>query len=211
MVITVFGATGGTGRHLVDQALAAGHDVRAVVRDPTRLPSTPGRLFKVIADVFDPVAIEPAVEGSDAVISALDPRKGSPELICSTAVDSITTAMRATGVKRLIAISASPVAPVGKLDDPVYRFLLRPAARAMFRKTYADLTIMELNLAATNLAWTVVQPPRLTDKPATGRYRTAIGRTVSHGRPISRADLATAMLRAIDDVGTVGATVGVAY
>jgi putative NADH-flavin reductase len=71
MRLTVFGASGQTGRHLIQQALDAGHTVTAVVRDPTRLPIRHQRLQVVTADVLDPAAIQPAVAGADAVISAL--------------------------------------------------------------------------------------------------------------------------------------------
>ena len=75
MKLTVFGATGGTGLQVIEQGLAAGHEIRAVVRDATRLPDRPG-LEVVVADVMDPAAIEEAVTGRDAIISAIGSRAG---------------------------------------------------------------------------------------------------------------------------------------
>jgi len=82
MRLTVFGATGRIGSEVVRQALAAGHEVAAVVRDPARLavPAGPG-LGVVTADVMDPAQIGPAIKGSDAVVSALGPRKGGPPAV----------------------------------------------------------------------------------------------------------------------------------
>jgi putative NADH-flavin reductase len=74
MRLTIFRASGQTGRHLLTQALATGHTVTAVVRNPTRLPIRHQRLKLVVADVLDPAAIQPAVAGADAVISALGPQ-----------------------------------------------------------------------------------------------------------------------------------------
>src|SRR5260221_12513633 len=74
--MTVFGASGRVGKHLVEQALAAGQDVEAVVRDAGRLPLRHPRLTVTVADVLDPRAIEPAVADAHAVASPLGPRKG---------------------------------------------------------------------------------------------------------------------------------------
>jgi NAD(P)-dependent dehydrogenase (short-subunit alcohol dehydrogenase family) len=76
--LTIFGASGQTGRRPVEQALDAGHTVTAVVRDPTRLPIHHQRLQVVVADVLDPAAIQPAVAGADAVLSPWGPPPTQP-------------------------------------------------------------------------------------------------------------------------------------
>src|ERR1700720_3068189 len=82
MKLTIFGATGATGTCLTRQALAAGHEVTAVVRDPSRLPvPAQPRLRTVIADVMDPASIIPAIAGADAVISAVGPRGTGPTTV----------------------------------------------------------------------------------------------------------------------------------
>jgi uncharacterized protein YbjT (DUF2867 family) len=79
MRLTVFGATGGIGTEVVRQALARSHEVIAVVRDPARLAVPPAATLTVVtADVMDPPAIKPALDGADAVASALGPRRGGP-------------------------------------------------------------------------------------------------------------------------------------
>src|SRR5687768_16523378 len=107
MRITEFGASGATGQQLVEQALAGGHHVTAVVRDPARLPAhvPSGGLDVVRADVMDPAAIAPAVAGRDAVISALGPRPKSTEPVCAPGAESIVAAMRASGARRLVVIA----------------------------------------------------------------------------------------------------------
>ena len=102
MQLTIFGASGGTGRRLVEQALAAGHTVTAVVRDPARLPVRHDRLKLVAADVLDPEAITPAVADADAVLSALGPRSSrNRSSITSAGTASILKAMRTADSSRL--------------------------------------------------------------------------------------------------------------
>lgn len=211
MRLTVFGATGGTGRQLVDQALAAGDEITAVVRDPARLPVRHDRLTTVRADILDPAAVERALAGSDAALSSLGHRRGDATQICSAAMASITKAMEAAGVRRLVAISAAPVAGRNAGDTLPYRLLLRPVLRTLLRAAYADMEVMERTIAGSGLAWTVVRPPMLTNGPLTTHYRTAVGANVRGGRSISRADLADAMLVALADDALVGKALGVAY
>ena len=211
MRLTVFGATGGTGRQVVQQALSAGHEVTAVVRDAHGLARSNERPAVVVADVVDPSAIESAIKDSDAVISALGPRRGGPSTICSAAAVSIVTAMRAVDVTRLVAISAAPVAPNDPGDQLLYRLVLRPVLRRVLAATYADLAVMERTIMDSGLDWTIVRPPRLTDRPHTGKYRVAHGHNVPGGASISRADLADALLAALADERAVRAPLGVAY
>ncbi|MER5423861.1 NAD(P)-dependent oxidoreductase [Streptosporangium roseum] len=93
MRLTVFGATGGTGRHLVRQALDAGHEVTAVVRDPARLPIDHPALDIVVADIFDAVSLKPTLDGHDAAVSVLGPRgRTDTTPVCSAAISAILAA-----------------------------------------------------------------------------------------------------------------------
>jgi len=92
----------------------------------------------------------------------------------------------------------------------VVRYLADPIVKRVLREHYADLARMEDVLRGSDLDWTAVRPPRLTDKPVTGRYRTAYGQNIRRGLFISRADVAHYMLWAIDQPGTFGQTVGIA-
>lgn len=212
MRLVVFGATGGTGRCLIEQALDSGHDVTAVVRDPEGLPLSHKRLRTVRADVFRSTEIGPQMAGADAVVSALGPRTYRAQTtVCSQATESILGAMRETGVRRLACISAAPVGAVGKEDTLPYRFVARPLLWAVFKGLYQDLTVMEGKVRRSDTDWTIFRPPRLTNGPRTGRYRLGRDRNVRGGDSISRADLAGAMLGGLEDPAAVRATFGIGY
>src|SRR5579859_3394694 len=221
MKLTIFAATGGIGRQLLDQAIAAGHDVTAVVRDPAKLPR---EVPAVRADLSapDPAALEAAIGGTGAVLSALGPRSRSDAGITASGTRAIVDAMRATGVRRILVVSAAPVGTVPSPGNPhplkhdpgdgfFMRHLPSPMIQAILREHYADLARMEDVLRDSGLDWTSVRPPRLTNGPVTGRYRVAYGRNLRRGLTISRADVAHYMLHALDDPDSVGQTVGVAY
>jgi putative NADH-flavin reductase len=207
--LTVFGATGGTGRHFVRQALDAGHEVTAVVRDPTRLPVDHPALDIVTADVFDAVSLKPTLDGRDAAVSVLGPRgRTNTTPVCSAAISAILEAMAATGVRRVVALSAQPVLRTGSGEPIWFRSTVRPLIRMIYRGVYADLDRMERTLAVNTADWTVLRPPYLTDKPATGRYRAAVEANVPGG--MSRADLARAILDVLRDPATIRHAIGVA-
>jgi putative NADH-flavin reductase len=210
MRLTVFGANGGTGRHLVDRALAAGHQVTAVVREPASLPVDHERLDVVRADVRDAAVIKAAVDQRDALLSALGPRsKGST--ICSDGAASVLDAMRDTGVRRVEVVSAAPLAGPDANDTLPYRLVMKPLVSRLFGSGYEDLARMERVIRASGVEWTIFRPPRLTNKPGTGRYRTELDHTLRRGYQISRADLADAMLHFVSAPEALRATIAVAY
>ncbi|MDX3244740.1 NAD(P)-dependent oxidoreductase [Streptomyces sp. ME18-1-4] len=210
MKFTVFGATGGIGRELVRQALDAGHEVTAVVRDPARLAVTGGRLEVVRADLTDPEALRPAVTGRDAVLSGLGARRRKDAGVAARLTRTVLSALEAEGVRRLLVVSAGPVGPEPEGDGALDR-TVRGIVSAALKDVYADLREMEAELARSATDWTVVRPPRLQDKPVTGAYRTVVGGFPRKGRFIGRADVAHAMLAMVEDAGTVKQGVGVAY
>jgi putative NADH-flavin reductase len=210
MKLTVFGATGGIGQEIVRQALDSGHQVTAVVRDPARLTVTGAGLEVLRADLTDPQVLRPAVAGRDAVLSGLGARTRKDAGIATRLTRTVLGAMEAEGVRRLLVVSAGPVGP-----DPEGAAFVDRAARGLvsliLKDVYADLAAMEGELARSATDWTVVRPPRLQNKPATGSYRTVVGGFPLKGRFIGRADVAHAMLAMINDPGTVKQGVGVAY
>ena len=108
MKLTVFGATGRTGLEMVEQGLAAGHEIRAVVRDSTRLAPDRAGLEVVVADVMDPATIVDAVAGSDAVISTIGTRNGrKPTTVGADTSRSIVEAMHKAGARRLVVVSGT--------------------------------------------------------------------------------------------------------
>ncbi len=210
MKLTIFGATGATGICLVEQAIAAGHDVTAVVRDPARL-TVPGhqRLAVVTADVMDPASISPAMAGRDAVLTALGPHGTGPTTISQDSVRSIIQAMQKSGVRRLLTVSGSVVTDAG--EGPLMRYLAKPLVRrTALRHVCADMRRAEEEVRESGLDWTIMRPPRLTGKAATGKYRTALDRNLPRGYTISRADLAGCMVTLLADAATVHKHVGIA-
>jgi putative NADH-flavin reductase len=224
MKLTIFAATGGIGRHLFEQALAAGHEVTAVVRTPANLPPHDGKAHAVAADLAAPDrdVLAAAVEGADAVLSGLGPRNPKTDQgVTSRGTRAIVEAMQATGARRLIVVSAAPIGTVPSpgrphppKHDPGDGFFMRQLgarfARTMFREHYEDLALMEDVIRDSGLDWTISRPPKLTDKPLTGTYRTAYGQNLRRGITISRADVAHHMLRMITQPETVKQVVGLA-
>ncbi|MFD4786722.1 NAD(P)-dependent oxidoreductase [Streptomyces sp. NPDC058459] len=210
MRLTVFGATGGVGGEIVRQALEAGHEVTAVVRDPARLTVTGDRLHVVRADLSDPHTLRGAVAGRDAVLSGLGARSRKDAGVTARLTRAVLAAMAAEGTWRLVIVSAAPVGPAPE-DDGLLDRALRAVVSAVLRDTYADLRETESELARSTAEWTSVRPPRLLDRPLTGRYRTVVGGSPRAGRTIGRADVAHAMLATIGDPATVRQGIGVAY
>lgn len=211
MKLTIFGATGGTGSYVVRLALDAGHDVTAIARDPARVDIRHDRLRVLRGDVLDYASVEQAVSGQDAVISCIGSTRGQKSVTTySTGTDNILRAMRAHGVRRFLCISANPLV-VGNGDLLFDRVVLKPIVRQIFKESYADLRRMEAEVNRSGLDWTIMRPPRLLDRPATGRYRVAYDRNLPGGRSIARADLAGALLHMLDDSKAIHATVTVAY
>ncbi|CAL9307624.1 hypothetical protein SUDANB91_04234 [Streptomyces sp. SudanB91_2054] len=210
MKLTVFGATGGIGQEVVRQALGAGHQVTAVVRDPARLSVTGEGLEVFRADLSEPESVRPAVTGRDAVLSGLGARTRKDAGVATRLTRTVLAAMRAEDVRRLLVVSAAPVGPAPQGDGALDR-AVRGIVSAVLKDTYADLRAMEEELARSGLDWTVVRPPRLQDKPLSGRYRTVVGGSPAKGRFVGRADVAHAMLAMTEDPATVRQGVGVAY
>jgi putative NADH-flavin reductase len=199
MRIVIFGATGGTGRELVRQSVAAGYAVAAVARHPETLAPAAG-VELIAADVTDCASVVLVVRGADVVLSALGTRRlKEATTVYSAGVTNILAAMRDSGVRRFIAISAVPVgAPHGLAEHVIFPILYR-----FFGAAYEDMKRMEAILAASDCEWTVFRPTQLVDRPATGRYRTAIDAPLPGAWRVTRADLAAAMLASINDAALV--------
>jgi putative NADH-flavin reductase len=169
----------------------------------------------------NPAALEEAAAGADAVLSALGPHSNADAGIVAPGTRSIVAAMQATGVRRIVVISAAPVGTIASPDNPnparydpgdgfFMRHLFSRVAKAMFGKVYDDLARMEDVLRDSGLDWTIVRPPQLTNKPLRGTYRTAVDQNVRGGFSVSRADVAQLMLRVLDQPETIHHVVGIA-
>jgi putative NADH-flavin reductase len=170
----------------------------------------------------DMAALASAVRAADAVLSALGPRNPRADAgITSRGTRAIVAAMQAEHVRRIIIVSAAPVGAVAAAGqakpprhDPGDGFFMRhlgsPLARALFGRHYADLAATEQILRDSGLEWTVSRPPKLTDKPLTGTYRTALNRNIRGGFSVPRADVAHHMLTMVNQPETIRQIVGIA-
>jgi putative NADH-flavin reductase len=219
--LAVLGATGGVGREILSQALAAGHLVTAVVRNPSKLPADVDVVRQDLATP-DVEVLAAALRDVDAVISAVGPHRAAQAGIVTRATAAVMRAMDGSDGQRLVVISASPVGVVPSAhrphpprhdpgDDLLMRYLLSPLVRRIFSRVYIDLAAMEDMLRNGNLDWTSIRPPLLTNGPLTSTYRTAIDRNVTHGLIISRADVAHLMLTVLQQPETVRHSVSIAY
>ena len=209
MHLVVLGATGPTGRVLTDQALAAGHRVTAVARRADTLPARPG-LTTLAADATRPGALDAALAGADAVLSALGARPSrAPVSLYSAGVANAIGAMERHGVKRLLAISSAVLDPAWRPSGEfLFNNLLDPYVnRRVARTAHEDMRRMEAVLADSATEWTAVRPSGLFEHPVLTAYRTAPGS--ADGVYTSRTDLAAAMLRELDENAYVRAAMGV--
>lgn len=186
MKLIVFGATGGTGQCLVEQALAAGHAVTAFVRRPD--PPQMSRARVVSGDVFDPATVADAVQGHDAVLSALGTRPWKHRDVCSGGIATILPAMRAAGIQRVVAMSSQGV------GDSRIGGIAGAGASLLLGRSFRDKHAMEVMLADSDREWIVVRPGFLTNGAARGTWRADADGGISSGK-IARADVAAFMLQ----------------
>jgi putative NADH-flavin reductase len=150
--------------------------------------------------------LERAISGHDAILSGFGPRvpisKGDANLLRNFA-SALTVAMERGGVRRVVVVSTAFLFK-DSIVPPTYLF-----GRLFFPGVVADASAMERIFIATDLEWTIVRPPQLTDKACTGRYRVRAGHLPRFGFKISRADVAHFFLKAVEDRGSVGKILGV--
>jgi putative NADH-flavin reductase len=209
--ILVIGANGGIGKQAVELALEAGHNVTAMLRNPAKLVITHANLQIVKGDVMIPETFEQYFEGKDAIISALGTNTVTkPTILYSEGNKNLLKAMKKKGVRRAFFISASAleISPV----LPFYvRFVEKYVVQKILRHMYDDLRLMEKLIKETDNDWTIMRPPRLTNKPATGEYRFAINSFLKNCLSISRADVAHFMINNITNKTTYQATIEISY
>jgi nucleoside-diphosphate-sugar epimerase len=171
MQTTVFGATGGIGRH-VDQLLTAGHDVVAYARNPDKIHRRDPHLRVITGELTDTDRITDAVHGSDAVISALGPslKRGATGTPVADGTRTIINAMDTTGVRRFIGL-ATPSIPDPR-DQPTLKARVLPMmAKVLFPHALAELRGMTQAVTDSDLDWTIGRITNPTNKPATGTIR----------------------------------------
>lgn len=192
MKVLIIGATGGTGRELVAQALAAGHNVTVLVRNPPKIGTRHERLRLVQGNILNPGSVDKAVNGQDAVLSSLGTKSiFGRVVIFSEGTKNLLYAMNKHGVRRLICITG-----IGAGDSRGHGgFLYDKIVLPLFlKRIYDDKGRQESLIRQSDRDWIVVRPGFLTNGPAMGKYRVLMDLTgVTVGR-ISRADVAAFML-----------------
>lgn len=210
MNLLIFGATGGTGRELIRQALETGHSITAFVRNPKKVGIQHHRLHLVQGNVLDAVAVEQAVKSHDAVISALGHKRWIVKTsILSEGTKNIIAAMQKHGVKRFICVTTLGIGDSrGKLGV-YYTLFLVPFLLYFYFK---DKERQEQLIRESTLDWTIVRPGQLTNGSRRGVYR--------HGPNvgswvltlwISRADVADFILKQLTDTTYLRKAVGIAH
>lgn len=207
MKLVVLGATGGIGSKVVEEALAAGHEVTAVARHPSAIKIKHERLEVIQGDVLTPVTFRDAIAGKDAVVSSVGARDLAPTSVYSEGVANIMKAMQAGRVRRLFCISASGLDPAIWWQKLAAKLVLW----RMLKHMYTDLVRMENEVIASDLDWTILRPPQLTNGPRTGRYQAVVNQQLKHGSRISRADVADYIVNHLNDRTTYGGIVELAY
>lgn len=185
--IIIFGASGRTGRQLVMQALEAGNQVTAFVRNASALLPAAGRLSVFEGNVLDREAVSKALTGQELVLSVLGPVQKS-EAVCAEGTRNILAGMKTHGLKRIVLLSAYGASETrnGGLYARVVWWTLKDKMQ--------DKDEMEALVRASDLDWTLVRPPALTDGPRTNTVRHGTDVPVSLISRISRADVAAFML-----------------
>lgn len=194
MKIVVFGASGGTGGELVRQGLGQGHEVTAFVRNPASMARVAG-IHVLGGDARNAEAVASAVQGQDAVLSALGSRTLRDSTLLPEAMAGILAGMQRHGVKRLIVLGAagawpgasSKVSGAGKIIVGLLRLTL-------LRHAFAAQRAMQTMIYASNTDWTIVQPPFLVNAPGRGTYRVDGDSLPPRGMRIARTDVAAFML-----------------
>ncbi len=199
MKIIVFGASGGIGGQLLRGALEQGHTITAFVRpaSPFRAPADV-RIYE--GDVFDDAAVAEAIDGQRAVFSALGARTLKHGPVLARAIPNIIAGMHTHFVDRLIVVGAAgALYPAGKYQTPLANLAFWIVKRTLLRHPFADQAVQERLLASSDLDYTIVRPPRLTNGPATEDYYVVPDALPSSSHRISRANVAGFMLKQLTD------------
>jgi putative NADH-flavin reductase len=207
--LALLGATGGTGRHILEEASGRGHLVTVLARTPSKL-AVAGAAARVIkGDALDPAAIDELVSGQDAVVSALGITSRAATTLYSDSARLILDAMRRHDVPHFVAITAGAIVRDRALPT-MFRFVVQPILLRVFAGTYRDMMRLEELVRQSDRRWTLVRPSQLTDASGVGSYRVS-EQPLRRGWCVSRADLADAVLRCVEDPGHGNRALFVAY
>jgi len=204
--LAIVAASGKTGTELIEQGLAAGHEIIGLARTPANIASDDPRVTKRHGDAFEARSIIDGLEGADAVITAV----GKKDLfdkrykLSTIAHAAVLEGMRRHGIKRLIVISSTGAPPLKRdgIQRNIYLFLRR--------KYYRDMFEMESQVMGSGLDTTVLRAPYLVDGPADGDYRVIEDENYPVGTKITRSNLAQFLVKELDNPLWTGRVIAVA-
>ncbi len=197
MKLGIFGATGGTGRSLVEQALACGHIVTVLVRNPATFPVQHDHLTVLQGDVLDLARVEAAVVGQDAILSALGTNQKGPVSVCTDGIQNILAAMTQYSVRRLLVVSAYGA------TESHHRNLYNLLLWTSLKEKMVDKERMEKVIMQSDVDWTLVRPSSLTNGSRRGQYRSGSDLRMHVTSHVPRADVADFMLHHLTDTTSV--------
>ena len=207
--IAVFGASGRTGKLFTELALNNGYQVKALVRDPSKLGFRHSNLQVVQGDIADPTKVEETIKATEAVIDLIDPARGSPPNLRRivnlrlTATRNILSAMQQNNVERLIVMDSLPIGLVAGILDPndqprfmnkwfINKFTIFISKNLLGRLVEAEPAYHDL-IKQSPLRWTIVRAPTLSDQPSKGNYRVGY-LDADTGKVASHSDVAACLL-----------------
>jgi putative NADH-flavin reductase len=188
MNLTIFGATGKTGFHLVEQALAAGHSITALARTPAKMTIHHERLQVIQGDAVNAAQVAQAIGGSEAVVSGLAQD--------SQFITNLLSGMKAHGVRRILVAAGAGVPDPADQPTALNHFISF-VIKTLSRKVYEEALLQNDLLRNSDTDWTIVRAPMLTDQPGGAYWVGYVGKEM--GRTLSRATLARFMLAQITD------------
>jgi putative NADH-flavin reductase len=205
MNIAIFGASGATGTLLTQRCLAAGYSVKALLRSPEKFPLR-DQVYIIQGSPFDLRSVGQTIEDADAVLSALGAKSLKKEDVLERAVPQIVAAMEETvshakPIRRIIVLGSAGALPTSLDKQPAWRrWIVQNIVYNTFLKWPVASQISQWNnLSHSNLDWTMVMPPMLTNTAARGTYRIDGDALPPNGSRISRADVADFMMQQIDN------------
>jgi putative NADH-flavin reductase len=221
MRLVIFGATGGTGRRLLERAIAEGHEVTALVRNPSKMTAHHQRLKIFVGDVFDLRRVQETVAGNEAVISVLGARQlsnplhprspGEQQGPASVGSENIIAAMKEHGLRRFVCQTAWGVGESKEGAGFAGSFFMKVLVPLLLRDEYADKEAQERVVRESGLEWIIVRPMILTNGPWTNDYRARVDLKPGRRPYISRADVADFLMRQLTDDTFVRKTPAVGY
>ncbi|CAN5573130.1 SDR family oxidoreductase [soil metagenome] len=211
MKVAVFGASGRTGKFVCKNAVQKGYEVVAIVRDPAKVESL-ARVQALKVDIFNVEEVKASLKGVDAVFNCLGSNDLAKTNLQRTTIKIILDAMRACDIKRIIVLGAS-----GALHDPMkHEGLGRRIFFWIIRNTFLknpmdDSGAQQKIVEDSEMDFTIVHPPRLTDGRSTGKYRVDQEGLPKGGRELGREDLSAYMVSLIDDASSIRKGTYIAY